>query len=186
MPAELAPAEPRISDEAAQAGTGKTWEAWFTLLDQRGGRELGHKELVALAGQLADLSPWWRQMVAVAYEQSRGLREKYESADGYQISRSKTLSVAVDRLYAAFADEDQRRRWLPQEGITIRKATLDKSLRMNWSDGKTVLDVDFYSKGANKCQVVVQHRKLAGPGEAERMKAAWGQSLAQLKAHLEG
>jgi hypothetical protein len=96
---------------------------------------------------------------------------------GYQISVSKTLEVPVPTAYKAWADGKARARWLSGEAITIRKANLNKNLRATWSDGKTNLDVRFYEKGGAKCQVVVQHNKLADAGEAGRMKTYWKEAL---------
>ncbi len=91
MPAEKTStgAPPAIGDEAVIAATGQRWEAWFDQLDQAGARELDHKGIVALLGNFEGVSPWWQQMVTVTYEQARGLRQKHEMADGYEISRSK-------------------------------------------------------------------------------------------------
>ncbi|MEE9161944.1 MAG: SRPBCC domain-containing protein [Candidatus Neomarinimicrobiota bacterium] len=178
---------PKIGDAAVQESTGRIWGEWFAQLDAAGGQSLSHRELVALVHkQAADASGWWQQMVAVTYEKARGLRVDYQTAGGYQISRSKTVAVPVAQLYEAFANETLRGRWLPQAGITIRKATPEKSLRVTWIDGTTDLDVEFYAKGDRKCQVVVQHRKLSSPAQAEEMKALWGRNLGRLKAHLEG
>jgi hypothetical protein len=55
--------------------------------------------------------------------------------------------------------EKIRKTWLP-ESITIRKATANKSMRITWIDEVTHLNVDFYSKGELKSQVVVQHSKI--------------------------
>jgi|GEM_PF-4858550 len=38
-------------------------------------------------------------MVAVGYEQARGLRQKNQSAQGFQVTSSKTVAVPVARLY---------------------------------------------------------------------------------------
>lgn len=73
----------RMSDEAVQAKTGKNWEAWFKILDKAGAQKMNHKEIVAYLNQKHYVGPWWQQMVTVAYEQARGLREKHETATGY-------------------------------------------------------------------------------------------------------
>jgi hypothetical protein len=41
--------------------------------------------------------------------------------------------------------------------------------------------VNFLPKGDAKSQVAVEHSKLADPGEAERMKAYWGERLERLR-----
>src|SRR6185503_16038426 len=102
---------------------------------------------------------WWSQMVAVTYEQERGLREKHERPDGYSVSASKTFDVSLSTLYKYWSDEKLRSRWLKDE-FAVRKATKDKSMRITWSDSTSV-EVNFYGKGDSKSQASVQHTKLA-------------------------
>ena len=131
------------------------------------------------------LEPWWRQMVTVSYEQARGLREKYQKSNGYAISRSKTINVSIAVLYHAWRDEKRRGRWLP-DPIVIRKATKGKSIRIEWADPESRLDVDFYPKGNVKSQVTVQQSKLSDAKTAARMRSYWTRALGRLKDILEG
>src|SRR5262245_32830836 len=175
-----------VSDAAVQAKTGKTWAEWFALLDKAGADQWPHKQIAAHLYDNLGCSGWWSQMVAVGYEQERGLREKHERPDGYQVSRSKTLAADVSAAYHAWFDKRQRKRWLADPDLTIRKATTDKSLRITWIDGATSVEVVFYPKGEGKCQVTVQHNKLADAAAGERMKTYWGEQLERLKGVLEG
>ena len=43
--------------------------------------------------------------------------------------------------------------------MTVRKATLDKSIRVTWNDGRSSVEVYFWIKGTDKSQVAVQHSK---------------------------
>lgn len=170
-----------ISDEAVRSKTGKDWSEWFAILDAAGAADMSHKEIVAYLNQEHGVGPWWQQMVTVTYEQERGLRDKHETAQGYQISRSKTIGAPVGSLYHAWQDEATRQRWLPDAPLTIRKATENKTLRITWGDGETSVDVYFYPKGEQKTQVTVQHNKLADAAAAEQMKAYWAEKLARLQ-----
>jgi len=176
--------EPSVSDEAVKAKTGKDWGEWFAILDEAGAQNMTHKDMVAFLVDQHQVGPWWQQMVTVTYEQARGLREKHEKPEGYQISRSKTFSAPVESIYAAWGDEAQRARWLPDPEITIRKATPLKTLRVTWADGKTLLDVSFTPKGSDRTQVTVQHSKLPDAGQAEQMKAYWSEALTRLERML--
>jgi hypothetical protein len=129
---------------------------------------------------------WWAQMVTVTYERERGLREKHQKPDGYEVSRAKTIGVPVEALFAAWQDEKIRAKWLKEPGIVVRKATRAKSMRITWSDGRTSVDVNFWPKGDAKSQVQVQHGKLVDAKEAERKKVYWEERLVGLKALLEG
>ncbi len=176
---------PKVSDAAVQAKTGKTWAEWFKTLDAAGARKLTHTEIARFVFEEQRISGWWSQMVTVAYEQARGLRQKHEKPGGFEISGSKTIEVSVGEVFAAWENAKQRRQWLADAGFTIRRATPDKTLRITWVDGKTSLDVYFLSKGVGKSQVTVQHSKLSSARQAERMRKYWGEQLVRLKGFLE-
>ena len=177
--------KPGMSDEAVQAKTGKTWAEWFSALDADGGRRLSHKEIVAIVGQKYGLGAWWQQMVTVTYEQARGLRAKHERPDGYQVSATKTVAVPVARLYRAWKTEKARTAWLAEPALAVRSSTPEKSLYLDWVDGKTRVAVNFYAKGEAKSQVAVEHSRLPGAAAAEKQKTFWKQALESLKAKLE-
>ncbi len=174
----------RISDAAVQAKTGKNWEQWFTILDATGARNKNHKDIVTSLDKYK-IGPWWQQMVTITYEQQRGKRRTYQKPSGYEISRSRTVGVPLSSLYRSWKNEQLRSRWLPVKGITIRKATLGKSMRITWSDGKTSLEVYFYPRGKTRSQVTVQHSKLPSQAAANRMQQHWTKNLDRLKGFLE-
>jgi len=175
---------PRMSDEAVQAKTGKTWAEWFALLDKAGARQMDHPSMVAYLEKNHGLGAWWDQMVTVSYEQARGMRQKHEKPEGFEISVSKTAAVPVAELFEAWVNPKRRARWL-DESIVIRKATPSKYLRITWSDGRTHLAVNFYPKGQSKSQVSAQHSKLPNAKAAERMKVYWASKLERLQQYLE-
>jgi hypothetical protein len=175
---------PPVSDQAVQAKTGKNWEQWFRVLDRAGAKKMNHTDIAAYLYHELECPGWWNQMVAVGYEQARGLRRKHETPAGFQISCSKTVPVPLSTLFAAWWDERSRLRWLKERGMVVRKATRDKSVRVTWVDGRTTLEVLFYAKGEAKSQVTLQHNKLADADAAERMKIYWSDKLEQLRAFL--
>jgi uncharacterized protein YndB with AHSA1/START domain len=173
-----------MSDEAVEAKTGKNWSRWFKHLDAAGAKKMSHQEIVAHLGEKHGVRPWWTQMVAVTYEQARGLREKHEKPAGFEISVSRTIQAPISKAFKAWTDEKTRQRWLPAN-FTIRKSTANKSLRITWEDGKTSLVVAFISKGKDKTQVVAQHSKLPDANAAAKMKKFWAEELDALKETIE-
>jgi hypothetical protein len=169
-----------ISDEAVRKKTGKGWKEWFALLDRAGAKKMSHAEIAQHLDGIG-VPGWWAQMVTVEYERARGSREKYQQAAGgyYSASASRTLAVSLDTLYRHWADEKLRSRWL-KEKIAVRKATADKSMRITWPGGTSV-EVYFQGKGEQKSQVAVQHTKLAGAKDVERMKKHWRAALDRLQ-----
>jgi len=174
-----------IGDAAVRAKMGKGWEEWFTILDAAGAAQMNHTKIADYLYERQGCPGWWNEMVAVGYEQARGLRRKYEKPSGFEISRSKTIAAPVAAVYKAWDDRRARARWLKEDGLTVRKATPEKSMRITWADGETHLDVNFYPKGEGKSQVVVQYGKLASAGAAERMKDYWSEALERLKGALD-
>ena len=177
-----------IGDDAVRAATGHGWDAWFTLLDQAGGTAWTHQERVTFLNQEHGCKPWWRQMIAVGYERARGLRERHEKPNGYEISCSRTIGVPLPRLFAAWSDAKQRKAWLGAESerLQVRTRVPDKTIRITWIDGHSNLEVTFSARGTDKAQVSVQHGKLANADAAESAKSYWTQALDRLAQQLTG
>jgi uncharacterized protein YndB with AHSA1/START domain len=174
-----------ISDDAVKKATGKTAAQWFQVLDGSGARTMTHKDIARrLAESHPEVSGWWSQMITVIYEQERGLREKHQTASGFQVSASKTLPVSLDRLYDSWAQDATRKQWLDSRAVTIRSATPRKYLHMSWIQDKSKVDVNFYSKGDSKSQVAVQHSKLPSVQAGEKMKAYWKGVLDRMQQAL--
>lgn len=177
----MATTKPRMSDDAVAAKTGKDWSDWFKLLDKAGAKQMNHQEIAAVVEEHG-APPWWTQMVAVTYEQARGLREKHQKPGGFEISVSRTIEAPVVSAFKAWTEAKTRKRWLPAT-LTIRKATPNKTIRIAWEDG-TLVAASFYPKGDGKCQVVAQHAKLKDAKAGEKMKKYWGEALGRLKEEI--
>ena len=175
-----------ISDATVKARTGRSWSEWFAILDEAGAVKRGHKGIVALLSEHHRVGPWWRQMVTVAYEQERGLRAKHQTPEGFQISVSKTIAAPVAAVFAAWADEEARAKWLSAAGLPIRRATPGRSMRITWGDGTSSVDVNFHARGPERSQVVVDQKRLADADEVGRMKMFWSEALEALKKIVEG
>jgi uncharacterized protein YndB with AHSA1/START domain len=175
-----------VGDEAVREATGRGWEEWLARLDRAGAREMEHGAIARHLSEKEKVPDWWCQMVAVGYEQARGLRRKHQRPDGFTVSASRTLAVPVARAFDAFVDEKGRARWLRDPGFTVRKATRPRSVRITWVDGKTRVEASFSAKGDARSQVSVQHSKLPDPDAAARMKAYWGEALDRLRDAVEG
>ncbi|MFN0008130.1 MAG: hypothetical protein ACKVXR_09505 [Planctomycetota bacterium] len=175
-----------ISGEAVRKATGCDWETWLYVLDKSGCAEMAHKEIAELiAKRWPKIGGWWSQMVTVGYEQARGLRVMNQTTAGWQVSSSKTVSVPVKTLFAAWKDPKKRAAWLKDNDFTVRKATEPKSMRISWVDGKTTVEANFYAKGKGKSYVALQHNKLSGRKEVEKLRAYWTKALGAMKARLE-
>ena len=176
-----------ITDKLVVEKTGKTMEAWFTMLDKKAAKKITHMEIFDLIRNTEGLKPlgeWNHNLLATTYEWNRGLKERGQKEGGFEISVSKTIAVPVNVLYNTWIEDKLRKKWLTEK-ITIRKATENKSARITWSDQETSLSVDFYKKTEDKSQVVVQHQKIPGSKKAAELKTYWGLQLELLKDLLE-
>ncbi|MEP7052406.1 MAG: DUF4287 domain-containing protein [Pseudomonadota bacterium] len=184
--AKLRPIEQAVgvSSDAVARRTGKSWAEWFALLDAAGAAELDHKGIVAVLAQRHGVGPWWQQMVTVAYEKARGMREHRESEDGFQAGVSKTLELPLAKLFRFWAEPAERNKWLADDRFSIHKATASKSIRARWGRGVSRIDVDFCEKGPSKSQVTVQHNRIETSDAAEQMKAYWAKKISALEALL--
>ncbi len=176
---------PRIGDEAVRAKTGKGWEEWFELLDRAGASKQSHGEIALALSKDHGVPAWWAQTITVEYEWARGLREKHEGPEGYQVGATRTIAAPVEEVWRAWEDEALRERWLPGGGLSVRTATKPKSARYDWHEGGR-LAVYFVETGTSKTRLQVQHERLPDKASAKRAQADWRERLKALKALLEG
>ena len=174
-----------MSEEAIQRRTGRGWEEWFDLLDAWGAADRTHTDIARWVAKEHAIDGWDAQAVTVSYERATGRRAVGQHADGFTISASKTVAVPVDQLYEAFADGSMRGRWLPEGGLRERTALKPKSVRFDWGDGGTRVNVFFTAKGDARSTAAIQHERLPDAEEAERMRAYWRERVALLKNVLE-
>jgi hypothetical protein len=168
------------SDAAIRERTGRGWEEWFDLLDEWGAAERSHREIARWVATQLGVVPleWGAQAIAMSYERARGGRAVGEPADGFAVTASKTVAVAVEALYDAFVST-------PPAELRERTATRPRSARFDWGDDGSRVSVTFDAKAGAKSTVSLQHSRLADAGTAERTKAMWREHLAALKARLE-
>ncbi len=175
-----------ISSDTVRAKTGKDWNEWLALLDSENAQTLPHKQIAELLYTKYAVPDWWCQMLTVGYEQARGLRAVHQKLDGFSANISKTLNAPLRALYHACAEETTRAQWMGRKRYTVRKATPNKSLRLGWGkDNVSRVDLNLYTKGKSKSQIVVQHNKLAGADEVEKMKMYWRGALEKLAKMVE-
>ena len=174
-----------VGSEAVMRATGRAWEEWLKLLDRLGAKAMPHRDIARLLHSKFEVPAWWSQMVAVGYEQARGLRQVHQNAMGFSANASRTINANLDALYAAWSEPLKRAQWLPAAPIEIRRSTDGKSLRITWTLGPSNVDVGFFAKGPQKSTVQVEHSKLEDEAAAALQKDYWSEALLRLKALLE-
>ena len=96
---DLAGATELASDARITEVTGRSWEAWLSLLDRWGKRQRKRGETVDHLIAEHGVAHWWAQTIAAGYERTRGLRLKHQQPDGFTIYASRTVNVPIGVLY---------------------------------------------------------------------------------------
>jgi uncharacterized protein YndB with AHSA1/START domain len=91
----------RLSPGAVREGTGRDWADWLDLLDAAGAPGWDHRGIVDfLDREHPEVSPWWQQSLAVAYERARGKRVLGQTADvGFQIGAQRSVAASSARVW---------------------------------------------------------------------------------------
>lgn len=206
-PARVKPAHPReFRDEIVLEKTGRTREAWFTALDAFGAADRGHTATAAHLASDHGVSPWWSQAITVEYERARGIRSFGERADGFAFTVQRALAVPAERVWQAFADDDEAAAWRGarhrqqfSEGGTWRTAGGDhgefrrivdgRFVRFTWGHGRrapdSVVEVQFVARAVDRSTVKLTHRRIRSAEEREELRAHWSWALDSLKSFLE-
>ncbi len=168
------------SDDLIKAKTGCDWDRWVRTLDQAKAYEWPHREIARRVLEKYQVPGWWAQTVTVGYERIKGLRVIGQRRDGaHEANKSRTYPVPLARLYRGFSDKRNRAKWLPGVDLTVRTATKDKSMRMAWPDGTSVV-VSFMPRGRGKSTAYIQHGKLPDKAAADKAKVFWSERLGAL------
>jgi uncharacterized protein YndB with AHSA1/START domain len=172
-----------VSTDAVARRTGKSWDAWFEVLDSAGAATLDQRGVVAILAQKHGIGPWWQQMIAVGYESLRNKSDKPPAVDGFQINSSCTLEAPLTRVFRLWNDAGERARWLADDRFVVRGATADKVIRARWGKGTSHVAVSFTEK-SGRTEVSVEHHQIESRGAAEQMKAYWAKKLGLLDQAL--
>jgi len=169
-----------ISSDALIARTGRSWEEWLLALDRAGARRLTRKAIATMVGQRFRLGPWWQQVIAIGYQQARGLGARPRATGGYQVSARKTISAPARELFRYWSDARRRKTWLPHQALTITAKAPRRTIRAAWGAGTERLEVTLTPRPGGKTQVIVTHRRLPTPAAAARARLFWRARLGVL------
>jgi uncharacterized protein YndB with AHSA1/START domain len=176
----------QVQPDGVRRGTGRSREEWFALLDTWGAKGRPYREIADWLTEKQRLSDWWAQKLIVEYEQARGVRPPGVRRDGtFTVGASKTVAVPVTRLFQAFVDPAQRRRWLPGAVVRERDSTPARVARFDWGDDGSRIEVTFAEKGRPRSVANVEHQRLPTAAAAEQRKTFWRERMSALKELLE-
>jgi len=173
----------KIGSAAVEQATGRTWEQWLPLLDADDAKRMTHKEIAAHLKSMYAVDAWWSQMVAVGYEQARGLRVRQQTANGFTISSTRTMDASVSAVFRAFNDPT-RRDWCHERLYSVQSAVAPRMLRLAMADKSTVT-VSIARKGNTRTMVSIEQTKMADAQAADQAKLAWKQALDRMAMLLD-
>ena len=170
-----------MRDDTIRKGTGKGWDEWFRILDAWDATTKGHTPTARYLHEEHGVPGWWAQGITVGYEWARGLRARHESAGGYQVSVSKTITAGTEDVWRDFVEPARRDRWLASGTLRTRAGTgtRGRSARFDAADGRLV-HIWLEARGEARCSVAVTSEGLSGPDEVEAIRAQWRARLADL------
>lgn len=194
----------RVSNGSVQKHTGKPWDEWVDLLDKAGARIWGHRQLVEFLQMKHQLTPWWRQVVAIGYENAVGKRVEGQNLKG-QWSSTTTKMMPLDQktLWSWMQSPEALAVWLKplsefrfqaklefegEGGIfgEIRTLKAPERVRMTWNDTdwvhSTILQIWMIRRPLGRSLVVLTHEKLANSRERAQVKARWEQVVRELQS----
>ena len=194
-----------VTNEAAEAATGKTLDQWFALLDAWDGLKKGRRAVNShLYEQKVD--PWWCTTISVEYEKHHDIRKKDGLYEGYFICSTKTIAAPIDDVFKAWSTGETLSKWFSasakadvKDGGTYQtkdgdKGTFlrvrkNKDIRMTFENpafsSASQVDVQFQDKGKGKTGLLVNHARLQTRAEADGIRTAWAKALDQLKSLCE-
>jgi uncharacterized protein YndB with AHSA1/START domain len=187
--------------------TGKGLKAWAAILDRWGAATKGHAATARYLRDERGLTPWWSQMVTVAYERERGLRVVGQrSTKDFMATVSRVVKSSPEHAFTAFVDPNVLSTWF----TTKAKVDLRVGGRYSNADGDTgvfkVIDpfgrlvftwenpehcpgtlvgVRFDAKPGGKVTIGLGHSGIATKREWKEMKQGWSWALDSLKSYLE-
>jgi uncharacterized protein YndB with AHSA1/START domain len=174
--------------------TGRGWDEWIALLDAACAQAWSHKQIVAWLAAHAELSGWWRQSVAVGYEQATGKRVPGETADvEFQVGVRVTVVAALATVWEALVSPAGKALWLGSgaavlaPGVAyetpdgtrgeIRVVKPEDRIRFTvhrpGGPAASTAQIALVGSGVAKTAVTFHHEKLRDAEERETMPRHW-------------
>ncbi|HEX2405499.1 MAG TPA: SRPBCC domain-containing protein, partial [Acidimicrobiia bacterium] len=195
----------RLSSDKVREATGRGWEEWFEVLDAAGAPDLDHKGIVThLEQHHSETDSWWRQSIAVGYEQARGMRKLGETASGFQVSVQRSVAgdagaawrlieARPESLFGGAVELTEGTRYeVPAVGDAmaasgeVRVVKPGDRIRMTWQPVGWVVpatvQVTLLESVSGKTAINVLLEKLADAEQREIAQAHWRSVLERIIA----
>lgn len=177
-------AEPEVSEAAVRQATGRGWDDWFRILDERGLEDFSHRDTARWLVSTHQVDGWWAQSVTIGYERARGLRKPHQNAEGFEVSVSKTVAVPVEIVWDAISMPERRADWVGEVELGERTLSEPRYARFEVPDDASRVLMSVDPKGEAKSTLTITHGRLADSDAVEARRAFWRDRLAVLATRL--
>jgi hypothetical protein len=177
-------AEPEVSEAAVLQATGRGWDDWFRILDDRGLEGFSHRDTARWLNGVHGVDGWWAQSVTIGYERARGLRKPHQNAEGFEVSVSKTVALPVEVVWEAVSTPERRADWIGDVELGERSARAPRYARFEVPGDASRVLMSVDPKGEAKSTLTVTHGRLADGDAVEARQAFWRERLAVLATRL--
>ena len=194
-------------NESVLNKTGKSWSAWFKLMEKWGAAQKGHKQTARYLEAEHGLTAWWAQTITVEYERARGLRQVGQRSGGkFTVSLQRTVTASPEGAFDAFTQPAHLSTWFTRSaqvdlrvGGRYSNADNDQGeflllerperLRFTWDNPEhcpgTVVEVRFTSKPGGRVTVQLEHSGIESEDGYLDMKKGWTWAMDSCKSYLE-
>lgn len=167
-----------------ESGTGSSLGIWVQRIDDADGRALDHAAIARMLPERWEISDWWAQGVAVAYEQVIGRRVLGQRSDGaFGASVSRTVEGDPDSVRArwdAFMT-GRRRESLDVGAPSLTDTATWRYWRAPLGDG-TRVSVSITARDPGRSTLGLEHKGIETAEGREAWKAAWRRTLTEFTA----
>lgn len=103
---------------------------------------------------------------------------------GFRVESRQSIGAPLTALWDAWQRPGIRHLWLHAPGVSLRRATPPKSLRLIWNDGSSV-NVTLAGQAGGRCLVTVEHSRVETAARAAALQEFWPVALERLRKRLE-
>lgn len=157
----------QITIDILQSATGKSPVEWHSLLSQKCPPNASESDCIKLLTSEHGMRP---ELARHLTEMHFALRTRLETSEE-NTTVSRTFPLAMHVLESYFSTDSLRESWLGED-FTPFQINTGRSIRLQGGLPGRVI-VNFNGKGPTKCQITVQHFKLASREQAEEIRKYW-------------
>lgn len=174
----------RLTPDAVREGTGREWEEWLDLLDAAGAFDWDHRGIVDyLEREYPEVSGWWWQSLAVAYERARGKRAVGQTADvGFQIGVQRSMPATRGQVWELITTRPEL--WLGAGAVVTFEPGTPYDVPPGDSDPGAHGEIRVVKPG-DRLRLTWQPEGWSAPATVQLALSAAGQGRTRLQAHME-